>query len=103
MNTGHAHIVSYLLRLGDNHLAKDSSGNTLVHYAAAYGWYFNFKLLMEAGCCPNEPNQWKMTPIAIAFMKGHIGLVEVLLKEPGVNVNSAIDDSKGMTRLSRHD
>jgi ankyrin repeat protein len=97
---GHAHVVSFLLRHGDNHLVKDTSGNTLVHYAAAYGWYFNFKLLVEAGCCPNESNQWKMTPIAIAFMKGHIGLVEILLKEPGVDVNSPIDDSKGTCPIS---
>lgn len=30
---GQAHVVSYLLRIGANNLKKDTSGNTLVHYA----------------------------------------------------------------------
>lgn len=30
---GQAHVVSYLLRIGANILKKDTSGNTLVHYA----------------------------------------------------------------------
>lgn len=30
---GQGHVVSYLLRLGANNLIKDTSGNTLVHYA----------------------------------------------------------------------
>lgn len=33
---GQAHVVSYLLRLGANNLKKDTSGNTLVHYAGIY-------------------------------------------------------------------
>jgi ankyrin repeat protein len=92
---GHTHLVSYLLRLGVNHEAKDSSGNTLIHYAAAYGWYFNIKLLLEAGCDPSLGNLWKMTPLAIAFMKGHTGIVEMLVKLPGVDIDSSIDDSTG--------
>lgn len=50
---------------------------------------------MEAGCSPNEPNDWKMTPLAISFMKGHIGLVEYILKQPGVDIDSRINDSTG--------
>lgn len=30
---GQAHVVSYLLRIGANNLKKDTSGNTMVHYA----------------------------------------------------------------------
>lgn len=90
---GQGHIVSYLLRMGANNQVKDSSGNTLVHYAAAYGWYFIWLLLLETGCPPNEPNDWKMTPLGIAFLKGHIGLVEEILKKPGIDVNSPIDDT----------
>ncbi|KAJ6648044.1 Poly [ADP-ribose] polymerase tankyrase [Pseudolycoriella hygida] len=96
---GHAHVVSYLLRIGANNLKKDTSGNTLVHYAAAYGWYFCLKLLLEAECPPNEPNDWKMTPLAIAFMKGHMGLVEYILKQQGVEIDSRINDSTGVTLL----
>ena len=35
---GHAHVASYLLSVGANPGAADSSGNTCLHYAAAYGW-----------------------------------------------------------------
>jgi ankyrin repeat protein len=92
---GHSHIVSYLLRLGANPNTKDSSGNSLVHYASAYGWYYCFKLLIEAKAKPNDPNDWKMSPLCIAFMKGHTGLAEEIIKEPGVNINIPVNDSNG--------
>lgn len=93
---GQTHILSYLLRLGVNNLAIDTSGNTLLHYSTAYGWYFATLLLIEAGCPPNATSFWKMTPMAIAFMKGHSGLVTVLMKQEGVDVNARINDSTGM-------
>ncbi|XP_076308551.1 LOW QUALITY PROTEIN: poly [ADP-ribose] polymerase tankyrase-like [Tachypleus tridentatus] len=94
---GHAHVASYLLRIGADPNTKDSSGNTLVHYAAAYGWYFCLKLLvMEAKADPNLPNDWKLTPFAVAFMKGHMGLVDFLLNLPNVDVNVSVDE-KDMT------
>ena len=57
---GHSHIASYLLRAGASPLAADSSGNTLMHYAAAYGWFFCVQLLMQAGAPIDEPNDWKV-------------------------------------------
>ncbi|XP_013787560.2 serine/threonine-protein phosphatase 6 regulatory ankyrin repeat subunit B-like, partial [Limulus polyphemus] len=94
---GHAHVASYLLRIGADPNTKDSSGNTLVHYAAAYGWYFCLKLLVvEAKADPNLPNDWKLTPFAVAFMKGHMGLVDFLLNLPNVDVNVWVDE-KDMT------
>jgi ankyrin repeat protein len=92
---GHANVLSYLLRLGVNPNVTDSSGNTLAHYAAAYGWYFNLKLLLEAGCDVAKGNDWKLTPLAVAFLKGHIGIVEMLVKEPGVEVNTPVDGDSG--------
>lgn len=53
---------------------------------------------MESGCPPNEPNDWKMTPLAISFMKGHMGLVEYILKQPDVDIDSRINDSTGRTK-----
>ncbi|KAG4073918.1 hypothetical protein HA402_014123 [Bradysia odoriphaga] len=96
---GQAHVVSYLLRIGANNLNKDTSGNTLVHYAAAYGWYFCLKLLLESGCPANELNDWKMTPLAISFMKGHMGLVEYILKQQGADIDSRVNDNTGFTLL----
>ena len=57
---GNAHVASYLLSLGANPDHADNSGNTCVHYAAAYGWYFCLKVLLDAGAQPNTPNDWKV-------------------------------------------
>lgn len=92
---GQGHITSYLLRLGSNPNAKDSSGNTLVHYAAAYGWYFCLKLLMEAKAKLNEYNDWKLTPLCVAFIKGHTGLAEEIIKESGTDIDVPVNDSNG--------
>ncbi|XP_035216657.1 poly [ADP-ribose] polymerase tankyrase-like isoform X2 [Stegodyphus dumicola] len=94
---GHAHVTSYLLRLGANPNSTDSSGNTLVHYAAAYGWYFCMKLLIEAGASLNLPNDWKITPLSLAFLKGHMGLVDFLVEQPGIDINVDVNNESGMT------
>lgn len=38
---GQAHVVSYLLRIGANNLKKDTSGNSLVHYAGIISNWVN--------------------------------------------------------------
>lgn len=96
---GSVPVASYLLYLGADPNHADSSGNTLVHYAAAYGWYFVLKLLVnEGGADPKICNDWKVTPVGVAFMKGHMGLVDFLLKMPGVDIN--FKNVTGMTLLS---
>ena len=57
---GNYPVMSYLLRIGVNPNAQDSSLNTPIHYAAAYGWYHCMKLLLEAGADPNTANNWKV-------------------------------------------
>ncbi|GIY73435.1 poly polymerase tankyrase [Caerostris extrusa] len=94
---GHTHITSFLLRLGANPNATDTSGNTLVHYAAAYGWYFSLKLLIEAGASLNLKNDWKITPLSLAFMKGHMGLVDFLVEQPGIDINVDFSNDSGMS------
>ena len=39
-----------------------------------------------------------MTPVCIAFLKGHFGLVDLLLNQPGVDIN--FRDDKGTRQLS---
>ncbi|KAK3092730.1 hypothetical protein FSP39_006660 [Pinctada imbricata] len=96
---GNANVTSYLLYLGSDPNRKDSSGNSLVHYAAAYGWYFVLKLLVnEGGADASVANDWQLTPLGAAFMKGHSGLVDFLLKLPGVDINFKNDS--GMTLIS---
>ncbi|XP_055957133.1 poly [ADP-ribose] polymerase tankyrase [Patella vulgata] len=96
IKNGNTHVASYLLYLGADPNRTDSSGNTLVHYAAAYGWYFCLKLLIkDAGADAAVANHWKTTPLSIAFLKGHIGIVDFILSEIGGDIN--FTDDEGVT------
>ncbi|XP_025104527.1 LOW QUALITY PROTEIN: tankyrase-like protein [Pomacea canaliculata] len=96
---GNANVASYLLYLGADPNHVDSSGNSLVHYAAAYGWYHCLRLLIkDGGAAPNVENEWKTTPLAIAFLKGHTGIVDFLLSLPKTDINFRNDE--GMTLVS---
>ncbi|EDO28732.1 predicted protein, partial [Nematostella vectensis] len=44
IKNGHSPVAAYLLRLGVNPDSSDTSGNTTVHYAAAYGWIHCLRL-----------------------------------------------------------
>ena len=54
-------MLSRLLRRGTNPNAADSSGNTAIMYAAAYGWLHCVNLLIKAGADPNCLNDWKVS------------------------------------------
>ncbi|XP_052272329.1 poly [ADP-ribose] polymerase tankyrase-like isoform X2 [Dreissena polymorpha] len=97
---GHTHVASYLLNLGANPNCSDSSGNKVVHYAAAYGWICCLKLLKEAGASFNVANDWQTTPISIAFLKGHVGIVDFLLSQPGVDINFKDDEGRTLTTVA---
>ncbi|MFH4974945.1 hypothetical protein AB6A40_001654 [Gnathostoma spinigerum] len=99
---GQIHVVSMLLRRGADVTLTDSSDNAPVHYAAAYGWLECLQLLTEADpLCVQSTNGWQLTPLDIAFKKGHIGIVEWLLDGPFAtitNINSC--DLDGITIIS---
>ena len=57
---GSTSVLSYLLKIGASPNRKDTSGNTPMHYAAAYGWYFCVKMLLENGGDPGPANDWKV-------------------------------------------
>ena len=40
-------------------------GNSALHYACAYGWYFCVKLLLEAGAQPDPSNDWKVSGFSL--------------------------------------
>ena len=44
-------------------------------------------MLLDAKANPNLANDWKTTPAAIAFLKGHMGLADILLQQPGADIN----------------
>ncbi|XP_050036794.1 poly [ADP-ribose] polymerase tankyrase-like isoform X1 [Dermacentor andersoni] len=85
---GQTAVCAKLLRLGSNPNRADVGGNTLVHYAAAYGWLSCLRLLVEAGAAPHKQNSSKVTPVQVAFLKGHMGVVDYLLDQPGVELNA---------------
>ena len=58
---GHYKLMTYLLNIGVDPNAQDSSLNTPIHYAAAYGWYHCVSLLLKAGADPNMANIWKVS------------------------------------------
>lgn len=94
---GAADIASFLLSLGADPNRSDTSGNSNMHYACAYGWHFCTKVLIEAGAELNACNEWKLTPTAVALLKGHKGIAKPLLAMPGVDIN--FKDDKGRTVL----
>lgn len=61
VKNGHSAVAAYLLRIGVNPCSVDTSGNTPIHYAAAYGWLHCLKMLIKAGADPNAANQWKVS------------------------------------------
>ena len=91
---GAADVASLLLAAGADPDGADSSGNSHLHYACAYGWYFCVKVLVEAGAALNVANEWKLSPLAVAFLKGHAGLAKYLLDLPGVDIDYANDEGR---------
>ena len=98
VRNGHVKIASLLLKYGAMWDQADSSGNSPLHYAAAYGWQSCMELLIKTGADINAENSWRITPINIAMMKNHQGCVKYLLNKPGVDVNCK--DEHGRTLLT---
>lgn len=76
-----------MLRKGVTPNFKDSSENTALHYATAYGWLNIVKLLIEAGANPNIENEWKTSPILLAMLKNHFGILDYLINLNNLNAN----------------
>lgn len=98
VRNGHARVASLLLRHGSEWNHVDSSQNSVLHYAAAFGWRQCIDLLIAHGAEINAPNMWKVTPITIAMLKNHQGVVKELLKRNEIDVNGK--DEQGRTLLT---
>lgn len=96
---GQFEVVKYLLSVGLDSNATDSSQNLPVHYAAAFGYLEILHLLIHfGGADPNKINLWRSTACSIANMKGHLSLVKYLLDLPDcIDVN--FKDQDGLSML----
>eukprot|EP01113_Clastostelium_recurvatum_P021438 TRINITY_DN2540_c0_g1_i2.p1 TRINITY_DN2540_c0_g1~~TRINITY_DN2540_c0_g1_i2.p1 ORF type:complete len:2019 (-),score=594.67 TRINITY_DN2540_c0_g1_i2:668-6724(-) len=98
---GHRNICALLASHDADLDHVDTSNNTASHYAAAYGWADCLELMVEKGAHPHMDNDWKVSPLAIAMMKGHLRCAEILLKRSDkVDVNSVKDDN-GLTLVGQ--
>lgn len=64
---GHANIAALLIKHHANIDKPDTSGNTPLHHASAYGWIESVRVLLKYGANPSAENAWKSTPITIAL------------------------------------
>ena len=78
-------------------MSIDSSLNTAMHYAIAYGWFFSVKLLIEGGANLNLINNYQMTCLSIAFSKGHYEICDYLFEQSKNSIN--IQTPQGLTLL----
>lgn len=95
---GNAKVITLLLQNGALVDAADSSGNTALHYASAYGWIECAEILIKASANVNSSSNWKLTPLNVAMLKSHFGMVRFLLSQPNVDVNCK--DEMGRTLVS---
>ena len=96
MRAGRAVEASLLLSHGANPDAADDSGNTVAHYACAFGWKECVELLHTAGANLASANAMKLMPVTAAFLKGHTSTFRRML-ELGVDTN--FRDADGCTLL----
>lgn len=98
---GHSNIVSLLIKHRASSEQPDTSGNTPLHHASAYGWLECVQVLLKYGNVnPSADNAWKMSPVTIALQKNHISIVNELLLTQDINVNSKDDDGRTLLSLA---
>jgi ankyrin repeat protein len=80
----------------------DSSGNSLVHYAAANGYYDLIPRLLErdtGAVVVHWANKDGQTPVHLAALNGHNGMLKLLLN-PALGIDINAQDKNGNTALS---
>jgi ankyrin repeat protein len=100
VRNGNLKVASYLLSKGAEFNGADSSGNSAVHYAAAYGFSDCIDVLVQAGADQNAVNTWKLTPLCVALSKGHFGVVKKLLNFASTDVNCKDDEGRTLVSSS---
>ena len=94
---GHLRILSLLAKYKANINAVDTSGNSAIHYASAYGFIECLEYLLKLGADPNLENVLKTNCLQIAVLKKNFTCVNMLLDKVKINVNAL--DEQGRTLL----
>ena len=81
-----------MIKYNANVESVDTSGNSSLHYAAAYGFIECLETLLANNANPNVENLWKITPLQIALLKRHDMCVKILMSKTKIMINSVDDE-----------
>ncbi|CDW80451.1 nad(+) adp-ribosyltransferase-3 [Stylonychia lemnae] len=77
---GHNDIVEYLIDICKVDINKsDTSKNSPIHYAVAYGWQKLVQILIQRGADLNIKTIWNSTPPSLAIQKYHFQILQILI------------------------
>jgi ankyrin repeat protein len=93
---GHFEVSKYLVLKGFDVNGLDSSNNSVVHFASAFGYSSILSLLQTAGANLNTLSDWSTSPLSISLMKGHLKCSTIILNDPNVDVNFVDNQNKTM-------
>mmetsp|Transcript_73061 Transcript_73061/g.174065 ORF Transcript_73061/g.174065 Transcript_73061/m.174065 type:complete len:269 (+) Transcript_73061:63-869(+) len=71
-------VVKLLLDKRANPFSVDSAGNSGLHYSAGYGRKELLEYLLKLGVNVNQPNSQGQTPLSVAQLNRHEGVVSLL-------------------------
>jgi ankyrin repeat protein len=78
---------------------RDIKGGTVLHYAARGGNGEVVAFLLGKGAQASTRDNYNVTPFMVACIKGHLGVVRMLLHHTGGEGLDARDDENGWTAL----
>ena len=94
---GELDVLQILINYGADINARDSRGNTLLHYACKTGHLPIVEyLIVQRNMSPNIQNQQDKTPLHWACWNGHLPIVEFLISQ-GADIS--VKDENGWTPL----
>ncbi|CAI5728881.1 unnamed protein product [Hyaloperonospora brassicae] len=105
VKNGHTRVAAVLINGGANVNAYDSSGNSVAHYAASYGWPSCLQMLCDVGAELWSQNAWGFLPLACAMLKQRRSCAEIILAQISCAAHQAslnFRDREGRTVLFSH-
>ncbi|MBU0527204.1 ankyrin repeat domain-containing protein, partial [Candidatus Micrarchaeota archaeon] len=96
---GDSSVVKTLGHRGTDVNAKNSNGDTALHFSSMAGNFETTLFLMEQGARINAKNKDGSTPLHEAALYGHEAIVELLIRN-GAKVNAEMNDWKRPLNLA---